>query len=91
MVLQRPVEPALYLSHRKGFSLDGELATPALIETLRRRGARYLTTPWVEMIAENPALAEALTNRYTPIILTPEGALYRLDAPREGALHPGER
>ena len=70
-----------YLSHRKGFSLDGELATPAMIETLRQRGARYLATPWVKMIAENPALADALARRYTPLIVTPEGVLYRLSPP----------
>lgn len=76
-----------YLSHRKGFSLDGELATPALVETLRQRGARYLATPWVSMIAENPALADALASRYTPLVVTPEGLLYRLTppAPRESS------
>jgi hypothetical protein len=70
-----------YLSHRKGFSLDAELATPAFIETLRQRGARYLATPWVKLIAENPALAEELVRRYTPLLVTPEGVLYRLDPP----------
>jgi 4-amino-4-deoxy-L-arabinose transferase-like glycosyltransferase len=70
-----------YLSHRKGFSLDAELATPAFIETLRQRGARYLATPWVQLIADNPALARELARRYTPLVVAPEGVLYRLDSP----------
>jgi hypothetical protein len=70
-----------YLSHRKGFSLDADAATPEFIETLRKRGARYLATPYLGVFEQEPLLAPSLAQRYQLLALSPEGALYRLEAP----------
>jgi hypothetical protein len=66
----------LYLSHRKGWSLGG--VSVELIEKLRERGARYLATPYPEMISADPALVAWLESRYTVVEKTPRWAIYRL-------------
>jgi 4-amino-4-deoxy-L-arabinose transferase-like glycosyltransferase len=66
----------LYLSHRKGWSLGG--VSVELVEKLRERGARYLATPYPEMISADPALVAWLESRYTVVEKTPRWAIYRL-------------
>jgi hypothetical protein len=70
-----------YRSHRIGWSLDDRLAQPAMIDTLRRRGARYVATAFPEVFASNPALKTDLDGRYTPVDVNAHWAIYRLDQP----------
>ncbi len=73
-----------YLSHRKGWSLEAQQATPEFIETLRRRGARYFATAEPEILQSRPELRATLDRCYTPLEKTTEWALYRLDKPCTG-------
>ncbi len=72
-----------YHSHRKGWSLDDEQATPEYIESLRTQGADYFATRFPEIVEQKPALIKALTERYTPVERTPEWLIVRLDGPTE--------
>lgn len=67
-----------YHSHRKGWSLDERQATPEFVETLRGRGARYLATPFPELLEKHPDLEAALDSSYVPLDSS-LGAIYRLD------------
>jgi hypothetical protein len=72
-----------YLSHHKGWSIDGVQATPEFVETLRRRGAKYFATQEAKHIFEqSPDLKTALERCYTPLEVTPEWVIYRLDDQR---------
>lgn len=68
-----------YLSHRKGWSIDEEQATPEFLETLRQRGAKYLATFYPDIFERNPKLKPALDLSYTPVEITKRWAIYRLD------------
>ncbi len=70
-----------YLSHRQGYSLDADAATPEFIETLRQRGMPCLATPFFEIIREESLLAPALAQSCTLLAFSPEGAIYRLEPP----------
>ncbi len=74
-----------YLSHRKGFSLDDSLLTADFLEILRRRGARYFATFYPQLLKENPQVQAALERDYTPLEVTAQWAIYRLDDPAERA------
>ena len=52
------------LSRRHGWSVDDVLASPALVETLRQRGARYLATNHLDIFQRNPDLKKALERFY---------------------------
>jgi 4-amino-4-deoxy-L-arabinose transferase-like glycosyltransferase len=72
-----------YLSHRKGFSLDDSLLTADFLEVLRRRGARYFATFYPQLLKENPQVQAALDRDYTPLEVTTQWAIYRLDDPAQ--------
>jgi hypothetical protein len=70
-----------YLSHRKGWSLDDVLATPAFVETRRQRGAKYFATFFPEIFDRHPDLRSALERNYQRVEVTPQWAIYRLEKP----------
>ncbi len=70
-----------YFSHRKGWSLDENLATPSFIETLHQRGARYFASFFPTILVRHPDLKAALDRSYTPVEITPQWVIYRLSAP----------
>jgi hypothetical protein len=71
-----------YHSHRIGWSLDDHQASLAMIDTLRRRGARYVATAFPDVLTRHPGLREGLDTRYTPVEVNDHWAIYRLDGPR---------
>jgi hypothetical protein len=51
----------LYFAHLKGWSFDPTDVSPAVIDQLRRLGARYfVTTRWRELKSERPEAAAFL-------------------------------
>ena len=66
------------LSRRHGWSLDEVQASPEFVETLRRRGARYLATIHLDIFERRPELKLALDSLYVPVEVTSKWALYRL-------------
>ena len=72
-----------YLSHRKGFAVDEDVATPQFVETLRQRGARCLATYSPEIFAHNRALEYALAHSSLPSDIAPHWVIYRLSGPIE--------
>jgi Dolichyl-phosphate-mannose-protein mannosyltransferase len=71
-----------YHSHRIGWSLDDHQASLAMIDTLRRRGARFVATAYPDILTRHPGLREGLDARYTPVEVNDHWAIYRLDGPR---------
>jgi len=69
-----------YRARRIGWSLDERLATPAFVDTLRRRGARYFATAFPQALDRQPGLRAALDERYTPVEVNDRWAIYRLDS-----------
>jgi hypothetical protein len=78
----------LYLSRRKGFSLDDAQATPEFVEELRRRGARWLATAEPELadlggpgvLRRRPELRRALA-RYRAVEPGDDFAIWELVPP----------
>ncbi len=70
-----------YNSNRNGWSIDEVQATPAFVETLRRRGARCFATVFPEIIDRHPDLKTALDARYTALDVNARWVIYRLDEP----------
>jgi hypothetical protein len=68
-----------YRSDRKGWSLDERQATPEFIAALRQRGAKYFATGFPEIFQRHPELKAELDRSYTPVEVTPDWAIYRLD------------
>lgn len=68
-----------YYSHRKGWSLDENQASPEFIDTLRRRGAKYFATAYPKILERRPDLKVTLDRSYTAIDITPKWIVYRLD------------
>ena len=68
----------LYLSHRKGWSIDDVQASSGVLEKLRQRGAKYFATAYPEIFTSRPQLKAALS-RYRALEVTPKWAIYRLE------------
>lgn len=68
-----------YRSHRKGWSLDDRQATPAFVETLHGRGAKYFATAFPEILDLHPDLKSTLDRSYTALDVNSNWAIYRLD------------
>lgn len=77
-VLYYPMD--LYLSRRKGWSLGNDARlSPALLERLRRRGARALVTFYPYLLDETPGLRDWL-QAHIQLEETARYAIYRLRA-----------
>ena len=70
----------LYNSHRKGWSLDADQATPALVEQLRQKGARYLATVFPKVFDDNPLLDAHAKASLIPLDVNEDWHIYRIDA-----------
>jgi hypothetical protein len=68
----------LYLSHRKGWSVDAKDVTLALVQRLHQRGARYLVSSIPAALGQDPALRAWLSSTQTLVEETPSWAIYRL-------------
>ncbi len=74
-----------YLSHRKGWSLGIDQVTPALLETLRQRGASYVCYFVADVRfafnGRHPDVGRAFGPNCTPIEVAPHWGIYRLVPP----------
>jgi hypothetical protein len=75
-----PTDPEdFYFSHRKGWLLMDFQVTSERIESLHQRGARYLASRVLEIFQAHPDLRKNLDSLYTPVEITPQWVIYRLD------------
>ncbi len=72
-----------YLSRRKGWNPDDYQATPELLERVRGRGARYVATFFPQVFERQPELKAWLDSAYTPLEITEEWAIYRMEEPAD--------
>ena len=64
----------LHFAHRKGWSFDVANLQPAVLDGLRRRGARYFATTVMSRIEqETPHMAEYLRYLYRVPLVNPPG------------------
>ena len=80
----------LYNSHRKGWSLDADQATPARLEQLRQKGARCLATVFPKVFNDNPLLGAHAKASFTPLDVNDVWHIYRIEAAEVTAGDPRE-
>jgi hypothetical protein len=80
-----------YLAHRKGWSVGMPRATPRLVESLRKRGAKYLATFSPNNLPQAPGLMEELQQNADVMRVKSFGVIYRLRDPSKNTDAPGPR
>lgn len=79
-ILCHPMD--FYLSRRKGWNPDDYQATPEFLERVRRQGARWVATTRVATLEKRqPELRAWLESAYTPVEVTEDWLIYRMDSP----------